>query len=177
MLSAEENSISLDQLSFKKISPDLGLASFDCQDTELNEFLTQKALDYQKSNLANTTCIYYDGKFVAYFSTCMDSIALTDGEKGIFHPNKRIIKSYPAIKLARMATIPEYQRRGIGSIIVDLVVGMAFTSNQQGLACRYVIVDAYPSKEDWYTKRGFIRNQIKANKGDTISMRRDIFAE
>ena len=176
MSSAKER-IFLDKLQFKTISSDVGIDAFDCGDQELNEFLTEKALEYQKQKLANTICVFYEGKFVAYFSTCADSIRLSDDEMiALFKENKQI-KNYPAIKLARMACLEKLRGHGIGGTIVDYVTGMAVTMNDQGVACRYITVDAYKKIESWYSKRGFIRNLKHQSSGDTVSMRRDIFAE
>ena len=171
----EKAIITADQLEFCSISADMDFSSFDCADEDLNSFLRDDALQYQDHKIAQTTCLFFKGRLVAYFSVCNDAIRLSEEEKAKFPANKQI-PSYPAIKLARMACVKEHQLCGLGKIIIEIVIGMAVAINKNGVACRYVTVDAYKAKESWYEKRGFKRNQARPNNGPTISMRKDIFS-
>ncbi len=174
-MTTERTIITTDQLEFRSISADMSFAGFDCEDDDLNAFLRDDALQYQDQKIAQTTCLFFKGRLVAYFAVCNDAIRLSEDEKAKFPENKQI-PSYPAIKLARMACAKEHQRCRLGKIIIEIVIGMAVAINKNGVACRYVTVDAYRAKEPWYEKRGFIRNQARASGGPTVSMRKDIFS-
>ena len=174
-MTSEKTIITADQLEFRSISADTDCSGFDCDDEDLNSFLRDDAFQYQEQKIAQTTCLFFKGRLVAYFAVCNDSIRLSEDEKAKFPENKQI-PSYPAVKLARMACVKEHQRCGLGKIIIEIVIGMAVAINKNGVACRYVTVDAYRAKESWYEKRGFIRNQARSTNGPTVSMRKDIFS-
>ena len=167
--------ITADQLEFRSLSAELDVSGFDCGDNDLNSFIKDDALQYQEQKIAQTTCLFFRDRLVAYFSVCSDAIRLSDEEKQAFPENKQI-PSYPAIKLARMACVKDHQNCSLGKITLEIVIGMALSINKTGIACRYLTVDAYREREAWYAKRGFIKNESRPSKGPMISMRKDIYS-
>ncbi|MBE6494418.1 MAG: GNAT family N-acetyltransferase [Methanosphaera stadtmanae] len=89
---------------------------FDSGDYDLNEFLYHESLDYCKSNLAVIYLVFYDNKLIAFFSLSSDSIKIN---------NKLNIKLkyYPSMKIGRLAVDKEYQSYGIGTWIIDWIIG------------------------------------------------------
>ena len=158
------------------LSEKINTKSFDCGDADLNEFLQDDALNYQKQNLAQTTCIFFDGYLIGYYSLACDSLSLEKNEikKAVSH-KKTFIKSYPAIKIARMAFAKEHHSKGLGSLVVEIVKGMAISlKDEKGLACKYITVDAYPVRLGFYEKCGFVKNQAQPRQA-AISMRHHIY--
>lgn len=133
------------------------LKNFDCSDPDLNEFLLVDAIGYQEQYLAQTTLLYFDNKLVGYFTLACDAIRLDIRERAVFHKRKRMY-SYPAIKVARMAFVKECQGQGCGTYILDVVKGLVHKLNKFGTGCRFITVDAYSDRIDFYLKRGFKYN-------------------
>ena len=160
-----------------RLSEDYDLVSFDCGDSDLNEFLTDDALDYQSKFLANTTLLIVDQQVRAYFSLASDAIQLSAAERddgGIDVP----FRSFPALKIARLATDARYQRSGLGLMALQFSIGLARHLNDEhrhdGIGCRFITVDAYPKSADWYLRRGFVVNErLSSRNRETISLRLD----
>jgi len=164
-----------DRLQSATLSPKINLNDFDCDDSDLNDFIKHDAINYQLKYLAHTTCVFFDNKLVGFYSLSADALNLESSEK------KRVGKSvgkrlrtYPAIKLARMAVDKAYKRSGLGSSIVEIIKGFAVDLNQKGIAIRFITVDAYPQVIGFYKHCGFILNH-KPEKDHTVSMRYDTF--
>lgn len=161
------------KLQYATLSSKINLKDFDCADNDLNDFIKNDALGYQLKYLANTTCVFFDDKLVGFYSLAADALNLEGSEKdGV----EKHLRTYPAIKLARMALDKTHQGAGLGTLIVEIIKGFAVDLNQKGIAIRFITVDAYPQKLGFYTKCGFLPNHTnKAKKSHTISMRYDIF--
>jgi GNAT superfamily N-acetyltransferase len=160
-----------------RLSRDYDLATFDCGDPELNEFVVEDALSYQEQFLANTTLMLCDGVVAAYFSLAADAIQLDLDEKQAAEIDVPFA-SFPALKICRLATDLRYQGRTCGTQALEFCVGLARHLNDEhrhdGVACRFVTVDAYPKSVEWYLNRDFIRNGRAGKKRETISLRLDV---
>ena len=159
------------KLQYETLSTKTNLKDFDCGDSDLNDFIKHDAIKYQSKFLANTTCIFFDNKLVGFYSLAADALNLESFEKDSVGKH---LRTYPAIKLARMALDKSHQRAGLGTLIVEIIKGFAVDLNQKGVAIRFITVDAYPQKLDFYTKCGFLPNH-KTKQSHTVSMRYDIF--
>lgn len=137
---------------------------FDCGDEDLNDFITTDALLYYKVRLA-TSYILEDnsnGAVIGYFSLAHDRISLTDFPSNSaynrfrkqFFARGKMFKSYPAIKICRLATSKDYQGEGIGAMIVNMIIASYKNDNKAG--CRFVTVDAYAQAVPFYLKQGFL---------------------
>ncbi len=176
--------IHIDHLEPHILSKDIALQNFDCGDSDLNEFLLEDSFKYQEQGLAQTTCIFYKGGLVAFYSLASDALSaqrLTgSAKKRDVHHAKRYIENFPAIKLARMAVSEQYCGRKIGQAIISIVKGFAYSLHKQGVAVKYITVDAYKDRTGFYEKHGFVNNlesdEEKADpKRHTISMRHHLF--
>ncbi|HEX2845537.1 MAG TPA: hypothetical protein VHN59_03230 [Chitinophagaceae bacterium] len=98
---------------------------FDCDDTDLNDFLKSTSFGQQEQLLGVTYLLKDEEKVAAFFTLSNDKVRLEDGKsknfwnsqvsKGI-PPNKRR-KDYPAVKLGRLGVCNECKSRGIGTMI------------------------------------------------------------
>jgi len=68
---------------------------------------------------------------------------------------KRGYKSHPAVKVGRLAVNSQYQRKGIGSELMDYIKGYFLDNNKTG--CRFITVDAVnnPRTVNFYLRNGF----------------------
>jgi GNAT superfamily N-acetyltransferase len=166
-----------DALQLERLSEKFGLSSFDCGDDELDDFLQSDALQYQEDFLANTTLMLVKGEMVGYFSLAADAIRLSADEKN-HDAIETPFSSFPALKIARLAVDARHQDRGYGTRAVKYCIGLARHLNDEhrhdGIACRFVTVDAYPQSAAWYmNKFGFIENESGKSRRETVSLRLD----
>ena len=128
-------------IKLERLSKVFDLSKFKCGDNELDDFLVSDALKYQKTCLANTTLMIADEKIVNYFSLAADSIRLSTKEK-VEEEIDVIFSSFPAIKIARLATQISCQKNGYGTKAVMYCLGLARHLNDDhrhdAIGCRFV---------------------------------------
>ena len=165
--------VSPDELSVIQLNSGLAFQGFDCQDLDLIDFIKNEALTYQEKALVTTYVCLFRSSPIAFFSVCMDAIRLDPSERansfGIDKPHK----DYPAVKIARLAVVPKFQRRGVGTFLIQMVIGKAVGMSKE-VACRFVSVDAYSKSVGFYLRNGFERN-IADSSGHNTSLRFDLF--
>jgi GNAT superfamily N-acetyltransferase len=151
-----------------RLDPDVGIAPFDCGDTDLNDFLANDAAIYQKERLAVTHLLAsHTGEpteIAGYCCLLTDKLVfdLSNGEKRKFwkifnkknkiHFNKHR-KTYPAIKIGRLAVSTAFAGNGLGSHLIEHIIAMVIGMNNIG--CRFITVDAYKNAFDFYLKNHF----------------------
>lgn len=149
------------RLSQIQLGSDTPIKPFKCSEEDLNEFLFEDAKYFQKELMAVTYLIEdnYRDFTVAYFSLLADKISFNPEEKSTWNkinrsiPNSKRRKSYPAVKIGRLAVNHEYSGSGVGTFIIDSIK-YAFT-NVRRLGCRFITVDALKSATSFYQKNGF----------------------
>ena len=126
---------------------------------EMEKFLKEKAYVEQEEG-ANTTHLLIDEecqKIVAYISLCNDSIQLDFSER------KDMGYSYmtvPALKIARLAVATEYQRQGIGKLLVQFSKYIA-TKIREMSGIAFITLDCYEHRVSFYEAMGFVKNVIQ----------------
>ncbi len=148
-------------LQFVQLKEDTPLLPFDCGDEDLNHFLFDDAKRYSEDLMA-VTYLFVDTKkqqTVAYFSLLNDKVAYNPESKNIWnrinrhiHNNKRR-RSYPSVKIGRLAVSKDYSCSGLGSDILSEIKRTYAKGNRAG--CRFITVDAYSKVTDFYLKNGF----------------------
>ena len=138
---------------------------FDCKDDDLNDFLFNKALLYQKELLAITFVVENEEHTLGYYSVLNDSLQLKEEDFPskskykkflsylIPHP-KRHLKSVPAVKIGRLAIDKTYKGKGLGKMIMQNLMDECIELNKK-IACRLITVDAYKGALTFYQKLGF----------------------
>lgn len=148
-------------LQFIRLKEDTNLLPFDCGDADLNNFLFEDAKHYLEDFMA-VTYLFVDStqqKTVAYFSLLNDKVAYNPESKSVWNRINRHIRnnkrrrSYPSVKIGRLAVSKEYANLGLGSDILDEIKRTYANGNRAG--CRFVTVDAYANVADFYKKNGF----------------------
>ena len=149
------------KLSQIQLTTDTSIKPFKCSEEDLNNFLFEDAMHFQKELMA-VTYLIEDKDLditVAYFSLLADKITFNPVEKSSWNrlnrniPNSKRRKSYPALKIGRLAVNQEYAGSGIGTFILDSIK-YAFTTVKR-LGCRFITVDALNSATTFYQKNGF----------------------
>ncbi len=102
---------------FTRINSKSPLSSFDCGDSDLNEFLAVDALKWQECLLTVTYYLDLEGEIILYFSLSNDKISantlpksLWRKIKGKFSHNKHR-SDYPAVKIGRFAVGNKYRKQ------------------------------------------------------------------
>ena len=137
---------------------------FDCGDGDLNDFILNEASLFQNARLAVSYILRSndDSKnIVAFFSLSNDKISITDFENKTKYnkfsrrfDNRKRLKSYPAIKIARLGVSLSMKGKQIGSSVIDLI--KTYFTNDSKSGCRFLTVDAYSDAMPFYQKNGFV---------------------
>ena len=144
-----------------KLTTETPLLHFHCSDEDLNSFLVEDAKNYLTDLMAVTYLIIDNEKqqIAAYFSLLNDKVAYDPQSKGIWnrinrhiHNNKRR-RSYPSVKIGRLAVGTDYADMGLGSKILGSIKKLYAEGNRAG--CRFITVDAYSNATKFYEKNGF----------------------
>ena len=143
------------------LTKDYALPTFDCGDSDLNEFLLEDAKLFLEKRIAITYLLEDGGKIAAYFCLLNDKVSRQEvtnnnwkGIKDSFPESKRF-RSYPTIKIGRFAVERAYQGQHMGSALMDQL--KLFLKNEVSRsAFRYITVDAYLSAIPFYLKNGFV---------------------
>lgn len=135
---------------------------FKCKDSDLNDFLFDDAKFFQEELMAVTYLLESMelNKTVAYYSLLADKIIFNPEDKTVWNklnrhiPNNKRRRSYPAVKIGRLAVNEEFEGEGIGTFILDSIK-YAFV-NVKRLGCRFITVDALNNAVDFYKENGFL---------------------
>lgn len=155
-------SIDISQLLISRLGNNENIESFNCGDTDLNDFILNEAPLYLDNLLAVSYIAKIETKVVAYFSLANDRVSLADFEsKTDFNKfrkhrfvNEKRLKSYPAVKVCRFAVDEEYAGTGIGTVLMDFIKAYFLQNNKTG--CRFVTVDAYIKAIPFYERNYFL---------------------
>ena len=164
----------------KILQQDTVIKPFRSSDSDLNNFLLNDAKKYASALLATTYLIENSKETIAYFSLLNDRVLMNDEEKTVWNRLNRLIsnnkrrKSYPAVKIGRLAIGEKYAGKGIGREIIILIARM-FATEQQKAGCRFITVEAYDSALGFYEKMGFQFITNKDARQKTRVMYFDLF--
>lgn len=139
------------------------VVAFDCSDEDLNDFLLNEAAFYRNA-LLSVTYVVEDkstNAVLAYFSLSNDKISISDFESKTefnrFRRNKFVnekrLRSYPAIKIGRLAIAKSVQHQSIGTYLLEFIEDYFVIDNKSG--CRFVTVDAYVDAIPFYIKNNY----------------------
>ena len=164
---------------FLRIEDAETIKPFDCGDEKLNEYL-EDARFYYDEFIANTFILEDDAETLAYFSLLNDVVSNLTIPKNLWRqirkriPHEKHFKSYPAMKIGRLAVSKNHQGEHFGSILLDTIKKMLLQRASIG-ACRFITVDALVEKRAFYEKNGFRLLQNEIGEGDdTVMMYYDL---
>ena len=148
----------------RRLGRDERVASFDCGDDDLNDFILNEAPQYSRARLAVSYVIETRDtkRVVGFFSLANDRVSVSDFEtKTEFNRfrrkrfiNEKRLKSYPAAKICRLGIDVSTRGKSLGTFILDFVKSYFVMDNKTG--CRFIIVDAYKDAIPFYLKNRFL---------------------
>ena len=149
--------ISDSELIIKPLNTNYNLFSFSCKDSDLNDFLKNDALNYQKYMISKTNLCFFGNELVGYITLTIDTIGTKKVEVNDEFESKC---SYPAMKIARLAVDSRFERKRIGTHLLYAAIGKAL-SISDSVGCRFVLVDSKKDAISFYEKYGFKKAILK----------------
>lgn len=147
----------------RKLLKNETIKSFDCGDEDLNDFILNRADDYDKTKLAVTYVFEHkaSGKIIGYFSLANDKISIDDFDNNTeFNrfrrhrfKNEKRIKSYPSVKICRLGIDNNFHGNGVGTRLINFIKLYYTRDNKAG--CRFITVDAYSDAVSFYERNKF----------------------
>lgn len=163
-----------------RLSDTYKIKLFDCEDSDLNEFLLVDAKFYQSQLLAITYIGETADRTVFFFSLLNDKVSVRDLEsnnqwkkrfKDIMPEGKKFT-SYPAVKIGRFGTDKEFKGQVFGTLAMNAIKGKFIENAPTG--ARYLTVDAYKASIPFYEKCGFVFLTNQDKDADTRQMYFDL---
>ncbi|RKR10516.1 hypothetical protein C8C83_2193 [Flavobacterium sp. 90] len=153
----------LSDFTFSSLNNNDDLYNFDCEDSEINEFLIDDSKKFQIEKITNTYLFKENDRIAAFFSISNDCLNDLGYENSIWNklhrkiklPNEKRIRQYPAVKIARLGIDKKYKGNGLSHQLLDFIKGWTFIEHKP--ACRLLILDAYnkPVQLSTYQKNDF----------------------
>jgi len=162
------------------------VSHFSNEYEEYNVFLKEEADCFEHLSISRTHLLVdtRSGHILAYMSLVADSVQLSKSEKELVELGLIPFSTFPAMKIGKLAVDYEAKQKytGIGSLMIRLARGFTSNLNDNGIACRFLTIDAdvehNPNVTEFYIKNGFVPNERLSNKNRvTVSMRKDIFID
>jgi GNAT superfamily N-acetyltransferase len=150
-------------IEIEKLRRDHAVQTFDCGQLDLNSWLVRYALQNQNANAAQTYVAMADLTVAGYYSLSVGQVehasAPTRLQKGLArHP-------IPVMLLARLAVHEDWQRRGVGRLLLaDAVVRTVRAAEIAGV--RALAVHA----KDENARRYYERYDFIASPSDPLHM-------
>jgi len=126
-------------------------------------------MEYQQERLSVTRLACTETEIVGFFTLVTDCIDVKqvdsdDGKRG--YPYRK----YPAIKVARLATATQYQRMGVGFLMLGEILALMIKISEY-VGCRIITVDSKRESVGFYEKFGFKR--ATSNLSDPVQLYMD----
>lgn len=168
---------SLREFTYRRLSATSKLKPFDCDDDDLNDFFHNDSSNYAMELMSITYTFENKKQTVAFFSVLNDKIINKDSRKRQVSkeiPYTKRRKTYPAVKVGRLAVHKEFCRMGIGGGILNFIKHFFTSANKTG--CRFITVDAYNQSGiiNFYKKHGFKFLTTEDEKEETRLMYFDL---
>ncbi|MEK6843277.1 MAG: GNAT family N-acetyltransferase [Candidatus Micrarchaeota archaeon] len=130
------------------------LDKFDCNHQDTADFFRNDVFQYHKANLGVTFALLKDKKIMSIVTIGMGAIRFAPNLslEGIAVSEKP--NQFPALKVGRLATCSSELRKGYAKQLIQVITALALELRQL-IGCRYIIVDSYLDKVDFYKKLGF----------------------
>ena len=167
------------KLNFIRLTQEHAIKPFDCEDSDLNEFLFEDSKNYLKDLFAVTYILEDKDRTIAFFSLLNDKVSFKDTKSRtsweLFRETitgNTTLGSYPAMKVGRLGVSKEYKGNGVGRFILDYLKILFVSNNRTG--CRCITVDAYCQSLAFYKKNDFIYLTTKDENKDTRLMYFDL---
>lgn len=150
-------------------SSDKSIRDFDCQDPEINDFLHEQALEFDKAYRTQTSLFYDEGKnrLAGFYSTSVGLVEIyAPGDFAYFKSKGMIPVNFvddsadhvfmPALRLNYIGRDRRYSNLGIGSSMVyNLFENFIDAYMEHGIGMSGILLDSTVSAIDFYKDLGF----------------------
>jgi len=147
----------------KRVYPDYEIKPFSCGIDGLDEFLLEDVYKHSQFLGMVTYVLENDNETIAYFSLENDNLAVS-GVDDFWEENPDVnfkemyydCRTFPAVKISRLAVNEKYQRQHIGTNLIGYIIG-TFVNNTNKTGCQFLLVDALESDKSrcFYDSLGF----------------------
>jgi len=164
---SENKKLLLSQIKIERLSKEHDTFDFDCEDKDLNDFIKNDALNekYEGWNQTYVATFKGENKVVGFFAISNDSFDIVTKIK---EGKNKPYPSIPATKIGRLAVDKSFQNKGVGEYIVKYAIGFIIDQICKNIGCRYITLDAYSGKVEWYKKHfQFTENTLIKDDGET----------
>ena len=169
--------ITANDVKILKINNAHNIKSFKSYEQELVNFLVEDALNNQDHQISVTYLWFLtSGELVGYVTLLNDRINLEGDLKDFFRMKGIQYHSLPALKIGRLCVDDHFLRRGLGTLMVDFSIKIAFNIFEKYSGCRFVVLDAKRNTSNdsihFYKKLGF--KELKERKKGATPMYFDL---
>lgn len=147
------------EYNITKLTKEHDLSNFNCGLEDMDNFLKDDALDQQEENMNTTYLLTYQNKILGFFSLLADRIDIKD----IPEEYNCKYKSFPAIKIGRLAIDKDYQNKGLGTKILDNICSEIKDMSLK-IGVKFITIDAYCNVREFYYKNAFQHIKIERPK-------------
>lgn len=168
------------------ISQDINLLDFNSEFPDYSKYIKEDASKFQGKFVSHTHLLVdtRNHNVISYITLITDSVILSPEEKDMDAIANIPFSTLPSMKIGKLAVDKKYNDKyhGIGTSMINIAIGFAFSVNQNGVGCRYLTTDAdvenNKTVDEFYRKCEFQANErINKKSRRTISMRKDLFFE
>lgn len=160
--------ITADDIKIVRINETHNVKEFQSYEHELVNFLVEDALDNQRKRISVTYLVLLNtGELAGYLTLLNDRINLEGDLKEVFREKGILYRALPALKMGRLCVDDRFLRKGLGTVMVDFSVKVAFHIYEKYSGCRFIVLDAKRNQENdpiyFYRKLGFkeLKERIK----------------
>lgn len=156
-------------MELRVLKEETEIKSFDCGDTDLNDFIFHDAKQFYDKRIGKTFLLMDGENVAAYFCLLNDKITKVETSNSAWRrvkklfPHDKHFSSYPAVKIGRLAVSIDYHGAGLGSKLISIIRHSLYKEETLSIF-RFLTVDAYLSAVPFYLKNGF--NLLVPDDGD-----------
>ncbi len=155
------------------------LSRFKCDSDELNDYLRNDAIAYQRLHLGMTYLLLpkSEDRVISYLALATGSLRVTDTKE--FKLQGRPLREYPkifphqfpALLVGKLATDKSEEGRGGAGFLLDHAVGVAL-GIRKSAGCTHLVVHAKTNERTigWYTRKGFLPCAEIAKDRETVPL-------
>jgi len=156
------------------------IKNLESYEKELVDFLLEDALDNQEKKISKTYLWFLKttDELIGYITLLADTINLDASLKDEFRKKGIPYKSLPALKIGRLCVDDRFQRKGIGSLMIQFAIYNVKKLNEC-CGCRFITLDAKRNPEPFKDSMHFYKimgfKEIRTRQKGTTPMYKDVF--
>ncbi|MGI2295961.1 GNAT family N-acetyltransferase [Paenibacillus sp. GXUN7292] len=161
----------LDDIEFTPLRAEHTFGGFSCGNIDIDRFLkSDQAYAEQFRGLSSTTLILHRGIVIGFYTARCTQIEIQMDERtGL---DMDYDKYVPAVEITFLAVDTNYQREGLGTLILSNIIGECIELTKW-VAVKYLFLWSVPESIDFYERNHFVETDIGETRNQ-IAMRLSI---